>query len=113
MENLFDNTNVVFFEENDFDINGNLQQKSSDPVFIGILSTSCPWCHRAAPELAKLSKSKDIIVGVLVDSLTGSKLLNKVGARGVPTFLLFENGELTSVYEGNRDAASFKKFILG
>lgn len=113
MESLFNNTNVVFLEDGDFDSKSNLKGRISKPVFVGVLSTSCPWCHKVAPELEKLSRSKDIVVAVIVDPSVGSKLLSKVGATGVPTFLLYENGKLTSVYNGDRNSASFKRFILG
>jgi thiol-disulfide isomerase/thioredoxin len=115
MDSAFNNTNVVFLEESDFDSDGSLKIKTNRPVLVGILSSGCPWCHKVAPEIARLAKSRDLVVAVVVsdESPLGGKLLERVGASGVPTFVVFKDSKLSGVYDGPREAESFKRFALG
>lgn len=114
MDDAFNNTGIVFLEESDFDKSGLLNVRTDKPLFVAILSTGCPWCHKVVPELLKLSQNKNVDVAVVVadENPLGQTLLQRVGVSGVPTFILFRDRKLQTVYDGPREVSQFVKFAL-
>jgi thioredoxin 1 len=68
---------------------------SSELVFVDCYTSTCPPCKALAPKFAQLSKdlsSKGKFVKVDLDEV--SEVQQKYPIAGVPTLLIFKNGEL-------------------
>ena len=92
------NENVVYLSDSEFDekvIN------SDKPVLVDFFANWCGPCKMIAPyldELADEYKGKVTIAKLDVDQNNQSAM--KYGVRGIPTLILFENGEQKEVIVG-------------
>jgi thiol-disulfide isomerase/thioredoxin len=125
----FNNKPVIFLEVNDFQNNILTYKGRPFPgkVLVMVQGTFCHFCTDAKPAFVKLAEkygshtlSKDSVVfaTITIDGKDSEKSLSKrlpeiTGAdlRGVPAYLLFENGKFVTVHKGGRDAESLKKFL--
>jgi thiol-disulfide isomerase/thioredoxin len=117
--NPFNDTNVVFFENSDFDGEGKLDILKN--VVIMVYGEGCPHCHHVAPTFATLAdEDKSAIFGVIpadgsnVDKQLVARIADFIpGIRGVPTIVLFKNGAYSATYKGDRSKDSLKAFAKG
>lgn len=117
----FDHGNVLYLEEEDIDENGNLVLPGK--VIVMVQGNFCGYCTQAKPAydtLATAYKNSGVTFATLqVDGTPSEKKANeklkrgvKSGEiRGVPTFILYNNGKIVSIHRGGRDVQSLKKFI--
>lgn len=69
--------------------------KSEVPVLVDFFADWCGPCHTMAPVMEKLAKSKSgkmKVIKVNVDKNPGAA--SKFGVRSIPTFILFEKGQV-------------------
>jgi thiol-disulfide isomerase/thioredoxin len=119
----FNNENIVYFENGDFDEGGVLKEESLDsskPVLIMIYGTQCPHCHTVMPDYIKLARdsaSSAIYGTIVVDGAEADADLVKrlpdfiPNLQGVPTFVLYRNGRYIKTHQGARNAAALLQFV--
>lgn len=124
---------VGHLQNSDFDAQGNPKSQSipgldGKPLFFMVQGSYCGHCKTAKPDFLKLFQNqhrKKVFIATLqtddenpqsqtkelMDRLKPI-LLSKhsIKFQGVPTYLLFHNGQYHE-YEGGRDYASLKKFV--
>lgn len=86
--------------------------QSTTPVLVDFWAEWCGPCRALGPvleEVAQESGSKVQIVKVNVDE--APELANRFGIRGIPTMILFQNGEVKSTLMGNQPKAEIIKQI--
>lgn len=82
------------------------------PVLIDFYADWCGPCKMMAPELEKLAgMMQDEVKIVKVNVDKNQELAQKLGIRGVPTLMLYRNGELLWRDAGMRNAAQLKSVI--
>ncbi|CAF3708791.1 unnamed protein product [Rotaria sordida] len=77
----------------------------------------CGHCKKAKPTFSSVasqlaSTHKDIIIGA-VDATAERDLGSKYSVKGFPTFLYFENGQLSSEYDGGRSEQDLLTYLTG
>ena len=110
---------VVYFEESDFDENGQLIDLSDQIVFILLQSLKCYHCTNAKPAFQKFAEKYDgkIICGTIqIDSprMTPS-FLKKVESIypnlvGFPSYILYNKGKKI-IYDGDRSVDNMERFM--
>jgi len=105
-------SNVVELEDSSFD--GELEK--IDTALVMFYAPWCGHCKKLKPEFAKASG--DLIANdppvtlVQVDCTeAGKDTCGRFEVRGYPTLKIFRNGELSSDYNGPRDAAGITKYM--
>ena len=86
--------------------------KSALPVVVDFWAEWCGPCKMIAPildDVADEYEGKVTIAKMNVDTCTISPA--KYGVRGIPTLLIFKNGELTSTKVGALSKTQLKEFI--
>lgn len=98
----------VSFE--DFD---NEVLKSSRPILVDFWAEWCGPCKLIAPILDELSIERDdvIIMKANVDENENQKLAEKYGIRGIPTMLLFVEGEVAATKVGATSKAALSAWL--
>jgi len=82
--------------------------KSEKLTLVDIWAQWCGPCRMMNPVLAEISSEMSEFVNVVkIDADTNKDILNEYNIRGIPTFLLFKNGELVW-----RQAGAMEKRIL-
>ncbi len=92
------NENVKVFNDVNFDEE---VLKSSDPVLVDFTATWCGPCKQLAPIVEQLANELvgKVKVGKLdIDDSPG--VASKLGIRGVPTLMVFKNGERAAQHIG-------------
>jgi len=103
---------VVDLVDDDFDSKLN----SYDTALVMFYAPWCGHCKRLKPEFekaAQLLKSNDPPVTLVkVDCTEGGKsTCNKFSVQGYPTLKIFKAGEMSSEYNGPREAAGIAKYM--
>jgi protein disulfide isomerase family A protein 3 len=77
----------------------------------------CGHCKKLAPEYekaaTKLAKNDPPVALAKVDCTVEKATCDKLGVSGFPTLKIFRNGELSSDYDGPREADGIVKFMRG
>lgn len=117
--NIFNDKSVAFLEDSDVDDNGHLNV-GADTAVVMLMGNYCGHCKTAAPEYHKFAlknKNKALIAAVLLDGEESEKALGQrmdkiiPGFRGVPTFVIFKNGQYKATHDGSRTAEDLEVFL--
>lgn len=85
---------------------------------IALVKFYAPWCghcKRMAPEFDKaatvLKQNEPPVALIKVDCTVETKVCGRMGVNGYPTLKIFKNGEVSSDYNGPRDADGIVKYM--
>lgn len=87
--------------------------KSSKPVLVDFWAEWCGPCKSLGPVLEEIShevSDKVDIVKLNVDE--AREIAQQYGIRGIPTMIMFKDGEIVSSLVGNQPKAEILKLIL-
>ena len=123
-------SNVIFLENEDFSNDGVLHYKGRplpNKTLVMVQGNFCGYCTQSKPdfsELANIHASNKIGKGVVfatlqIDGSQSEKSLKErlptiakgANLKGVPAYMVFENGKFVHMYEGGRDKKSIKEFL--
>ena len=87
--------------------------KSSVPVLVDFSATWCGPCQRQLPILQKFADANaDKIKVVKVDIDDAPKISSKLGIRGVPSMVLFNNGQKVDMRVGLTSLVDLNNFVV-
>lgn len=103
---------VVDLVDDDFDA----KLSTYDTALVMFYAPWCGHCKRLKPEFEKagslLFKNDPPVTLVKVDCTEGGKsTCNKFSVQGYPTLKIFKNGEVSSDYNGPREASGISKYM--
>jgi thioredoxin 1 len=110
-ENRMAGNNVIELNDSNFDAE---VSKSAQPVLVDFGATWCGPCKVLAPIVEKLadeSVGKYKICKVDIDEAPG--ITAKFGVRGVPTVIVFKNGERSGQHVGVTNKENLLKMLEG
>jgi protein disulfide isomerase family A protein 3 len=106
-------SDVLEFHDSDFAD----KAKEHDIILVEFYAPWCGHCKRLAPEYEKAAtklKDNDPPVSLAkVDCTSDKATCDKFGVSGFPTLKIFRHGELSSDYEGPREADGIVKYMRG
>ncbi len=82
------------------------------PVFVDFWVSWCPHCQKMGPlveELAKEFKGKLKVVKVEIEDCP--QTAQEYSITGLPTFALFENGDVVTMQSGEMPLPELRKFV--
>ena len=83
--------------------------RADKPVVVTYYTDACPYCHKLAPTMQKLAGEYSGRLDFLkLNAATLPELAERANLRGVPTVILFVEGEERRRWEGNQPAGSFR-----
>jgi thioredoxin 1 len=82
------------------------------PVFIDFFATWCGPCKAMEPTISGIASTfKDKVRVIKIDIDKNQELASKLQIRGVPTFMLFDKGELLWRQSGGQSEAGLTQVI--
>ncbi|OCG11155.1 thioredoxin [Gilliamella sp. wkB292] len=101
--------NIVALTEASFEKTIN---EASKPVLVDFWAEWCGPCKMVAPILEEIAQEySDRIVIAKLNVEENPNIAPKFGIRGIPTLLIFKNGEVVSTQVGALSKAQLKSFI--
>ena len=104
-------SDVLELKDSDFDT----RIREHDIALVEFYAPWCGHCKRLAPEYERAAtalKAADPPVALIkVDCTAETKVCGKHGVNGYPTLKIFKNGEVSSDYNGPREADGIVKFM--
>ena len=85
--------------------------ESKGTVLVDFFATWCGPCKMLAPVLEKVADKHPDVKVVKVDVDQANALASSYGVMGVPTILVFKNGEIVNKAVGYRNEASLEAMI--
>lgn len=86
--------------------------KSDTPTLVDFFATWCGPCQAMSPVLDRLKNEMGSQVRILkIDVDKNQEVATKFKVRGVPTFILFKNGEILWRQSGGMDLNTLKNKI--
>ena len=90
----------------------NLVLKSEKPFLLDFWAEWCGPCKMIAPVLEQIAEEKsDVIIIGKINVDENSQTATKFGIRGIPTLMLFKNGEAIGTQVGALSKNDLEKFI--
>ena len=91
--------------------------KSEKYVLVDFWAQWCPPCRMMAPILETVAREKDAVLDVVkVDteaSADNQALAMKYGVRGIPTLMVFKNGQVTETKVGSMSKSQLTEWANG
>jgi thioredoxin 1 len=88
--------------------------KSDKPVLVDFYDPMCSTCREMAPVVEEVAKAAlGRVVVASVDIVAMPHMVERFGLEGVPSFIVFRNGQKEKVFLGNQNEATLRKALLG
>ncbi len=85
--------------------------KSEVPVLVDFWAPWCGPCRMVGPKLEELAEENGSILVVKVNVDENKSLADKFQIRGIPTLLLFKDGNLEKKSAGAKDLDGLRAFV--
>ena len=86
--------------------------KSTKPVLVDFWATWCGPCRALSPKLEEISQSLgDKVKFVKLDVDANAEVPSKFGIRGIPTLILFKDGQMLDQLVGNQPKEVIEKLL--
>ena len=111
---------VLYTESSDFNNKGELINKdllsTGKPIIVMIQSKNCGWCTQAKPAYISSANKHNNIIFSVIDVEKNPDAAKKVSEtspnyRGLPHYMCYKNGQLTSDSISGRDEKGLLKLV--
>ena len=87
-------------------------QRSDKPVLVQYDASWCPYCKALQPHLQDLAEKKsDEIQVIRIDVDDEPEIASEYEIRGLPTLIIYKNGEVMGRYDGVADATELTDWV--